>query len=443
MKIAFVSLGCDKNLVDSENMLGLIEKEGFEIISDETEADVLIVNTCAFIHDAKEESVNTIIELGEYKESGNCKSLIVCGCLSERYRQELIKLLPEVDAIVGTTNFYEIVNVIKDSLEGKDVDLTGDIDAPIMSDMPRLLTTSGHYAYLKIAEGCDNFCTYCIIPKLRGKFRSRNKEDILREAEELVKSGVKELILVAQDVTSYGTEMYEDYGLHNLVKDLCKIEELKWVRLLYCYPEKVTDELIEVIKTEDKVVKYIDMPIQHINNSVLKRMNRKTSKEQIENLINKLRKEVEGICIRTTLIVGFPGETQEQYEELASFAREFKLDRLGAFAYSREEDTPADKLDGHLEEEIKNERQEDVMMIQQDIAKELSDKMVGKEIEVVIEGKMADENVYIGRSYKDAPDVDGCVFIESEEEILTGEFAKVKVLSANDYDLIAEIVEFI
>jgi ribosomal protein S12 methylthiotransferase len=312
-----------------------------------------------------------------------------------------------------------------------------------MSDMPRLLTTSGHYAYLKIAEGCDNFCTYCIIPKLRGKFRSRNKEDILREAEELVKSGVKELILVAQDVTSYGTEMYEDYGLHNLVKDLCKIEELKWVRLLYCYPEKVTDELIEVIKTEDKVVKYIDMPIQHINNSVLKRMNRKTSKEQIENLINKLRKEVEGICIRTTLIVGFPGETQEQYEELASFAREFKLDRLGAFAYSREEDTPADKLDGHLEEEIKNERQEDVMMIQQDIAKELSDKMVGKEIEVVIEGKMADENVYIGRSYKDAPDVDGCVFIESEEEILTGEFAKVKVLSANDYDLIAEIVEFI
>jgi len=440
IKIAFVSLGCDKNLVDSENMLGLLEKEGFTITSNEEEADVLVVNTCAFIHDAKQESVDAIIEVGQYKETGNAKAIIVAGCLSERYREDLVELLPEIDSIIGTTNFYEIVRVVKETLEGKKLNLTGDIDAPIQEGVPRILTTAGHYAYVKIAEGCDNFCTYCIIPKLRGKFRSRTIEDIVREANELVEGGAKELILVAQDVTRYGVDMYGERSLVKLLEELVKIEDLKWVRLLYCYPEQVDDNLIQMIKKEDKIVKYIDMPIQHISDSVLKRMNRKTSKEYIENLINKLRKEIPDICIRTSLISGFPGETEEEHEELYNFVKEFKLDRLGVFTYSREEDTPADKLDGHMEEEIKEMRRDQIMALQHEISIENSKQMVGKEIEIIVEGKLYEDDVYIGRSYKDAPEVDGLVFIETDEELLTGELLKAKVILSKEYDLVVELI---
>lgn len=440
MNILFVSLGCDKNLVDTEVMLGMLAKKGHQMVDSETDADVIVVNTCCFIHDAKEESIQTILEMAEYKKSGSCKALIVTGCLAQRYRQEILDEIEEVDAVLGTTSYDKIVDAIEDALKGqRSLELT-DLDALPLVESKRLVTTGGHFAYLKIAEGCDKHCTYCIIPKIRGNFRSVPMERILKEAEELVAQGVKELILVAQETTLYGKDLYGEKTLPKLLKELCKISGLYWIRILYCYPEEITDELIQVIKEEDKICKYLDLPIQHASDDVLKRMGRRTSKAQLVDVIRKLRTEIPNIAIRTTLITGFPGETQEQHEELMEFIDEMEFDRLGVFTYSPEEDTAAARMDDQIEESVKEDRQADLMELQQEIAFELAEDMIGKEVLVMIEGKVADENVYVGRTYKDAPNVDGLIFVEADVELMSGDFARVRVTGALEYDLIGEII---
>lgn len=440
MNILFVSLGCDKNLVDTEVMLGMLAEKGHQMVDSETDADVIVVNTCCFIHDAKEESIQTILEMAEYKKSGSCKALIVTGCLAQRYRQEILDEIEEVDAVLGTTSYDKIVDAIEDALKGQRSLALTDIDALPLVDSKRLVTTGGHFAYLKIAEGCDKHCTYCIIPKIRGNFRSVPMERILKEAEELVAQGVKELILVAQETTLYGKDLYGEKTLPKLLKELCKISGLYWIRILYCYPEEITDELIQVIKEEDKICKYLDLPIQHASDDVLKRMGRRTSKAQLVDVIRKLRTEIPNIAIRTTLITGFPGETQEQHEELMEFIDEMEFDRLGVFTYSPEEDTAAARMDDHIEESVKEDRQADLMELQQEIAFELAEDMIGKEVLVMIEGKVADENVYVGRTYKDAPNVDGLIFVEADVELMSGDFARVRVTGALEYDLIGEII---
>lgn len=440
MNILFVSLGCDKNLVDTEVMLGMLAEKGHQMVDSETDADVIVVNTCCFIHDAKEESIQTILEMAEYKKSGSCKALIVTGCLAQRYRQEILDEIEEVDAVLGTTSYDKIVDAIEDALKGqRSLELT-DLDALPLVESKRLVTTGGHFAYLKIAEGCDKHCTYCIIPKIRGNFRSVPMERILKEAEELVAQGVKELILVAQETTLYGKDLYGEKTLPKLLKELCKISGLYWIRILYCYPEEITDELIQVIKEEDKICKYLDLPIQHASDDVLKRMGRRTSKAQLVDVIRKLRTEIPNIAIRTTLITGFPGETQEQHEELMEFIDEMEFDRLGVFTYSPEEDTAAARMDDQIEESVKEDRQADLMELQQEIAFELAEDMIGKEVLVMIEGKVADENVYVGRTYKDAPNVDGLIFVEADVELMSGDFARVRVTGALEYDLIGEII---
>ena len=440
MNILFVSLGCDKNLVDTEVMLGLLAKHGHQMVDSEDMADVIVVNTCCFIHDAKEESIQTILEMAEYKNRGTCKALIVTGCLAQRYKQEILDEIEEVDAVLGTTSYDKIVEAINEALEGhRSLELT-DIDALPEVEAERLVTTGGHFAYLKIAEGCDKHCTYCIIPKIRGNFRSVPMERLLKEAEGLVNQGVKELILVAQETTLYGKDLYGEKSLPKLLKELGKISGLRWIRILYCYPEEITDELIQVIKEEDKICKYLDLPIQHASNDILKRMGRRTSKEQLIEIVGKLRKEIPDIALRTTLITGFPGETQEQHEELMAFVGEMEFDRLGVFTYSPEEDTPAATFANQIDESVKEDRQADLMELQQEIAFDLAEDMIGREVLVMIEGKVADENVYVGRTYKDAPNVDGLIFVESEEELMSGDFAKVKVTGALEYDLIGEIV---
>lgn len=440
MNILFVSLGCDKNLVDTEVMLGMLAEKGHQMVDSETDADVIVVNTCCFIHDAKEESIQTILEMAEYKKSGSCKALIVTGCLAQRYRQEILDEIEEVDAVLGTTSYDKIVDAIEDALKGQRSLALTDIDALPLVDSKRLVTTGGHFAYLKIAEGCDKHCTYCIIPKIRGNFRSVPMERILKEAEELVAQGVKELILVAQETTLYGKDLYGEKTLPKLLKELCKISGLYWIRILYCYPEEITDELIQVIKEEDKICKYLDLPIQHASDDVLKRMGRRTSKAQLVDVIRKLRTEIPNIAIRTTLITGFPGETQEQHEELMEFIDEMEFDRLGVFTYSPEEDTAAARMDDQIEESVKEDRQADLMELQQEIAFELAEDMIGKEVLVMIEGKVADENVYVGRTYKDAPNVDGLIFVEADVELMSGDFARVRVTGALEYDLIGEII---
>lgn len=440
MNILFVSLGCDKNLVDTEVMLGLLAQKGHQMVDSEEMADVIVVNTCCFIHDAKEESIQTILEMAEYKKEGTLKALIVTGCLAQRYKQEILDEIEEVDAVLGTTSYDKIVDAIEEALKGKKSLEMEHIDALPMVDTKRLVTTGGHYAYLKIAEGCDKHCTYCIIPKIRGNFRSVPMERLLKEAEELAGQGVKELILVAQETTLYGKDIYGEKSLHILLKELCKISGLRWVRILYCYPEEIYDELIQVIKEEDKICKYLDLPIQHACDDVLKRMGRRTSKAQLIEIIEKLRREIPGIALRTTLITGFPGETEEQHEELMEFVDEMEFDRLGVFTYSPEEDTPAATMADQIEESVKEDRQAELMELQQEIAFELAEEMIGKEVLVMIEGKVADENAYVGRTYKDAPNVDGLIFIESEEELMSGNFARVKVTGALEYDLIGEII---
>ena len=440
MNILFVSLGCDKNLVDTEVMLGLLASRGHQMVDSEEIADVIVINTCCFIHDAKEESIQTILEMAEYKKAGSCKALIVTGCLAQRYKQEIIDEIEEVDAVLGTTSYDKIVEAIDEALAGHtSVEMT-DIDALPLVESKRLVTTGGHFAYLKIAEGCDKHCTYCIIPKIRGNFRSVPIERLLKEAEDLVAQGVKEIILVAQETTLYGKDLYGEKSLHKLLRELCKISGLRWIRILYCYPEEITDELIQVIKEEDKICNYLDLPIQHASDGILKRMGRRTSKEQLVEIIGKLRKEIPDIAIRTTLITGFPGETQEQHEELMEFVDEMEFDRLGVFTYSPEEDTPAAEMPDQIPEDVKEDRQAELMELQQEIAFDLAEEMIGLEVLVMIEGKVADENAYVGRTYKDAPNVDGLIFVESEEELMSGDFARVRITGALEYDLMGEII---
>ncbi len=440
MNVLFISLGCDKNLVDSEVMLGLLDAKGYRIVDDEQEADIIVINTCCFIHDAKEESIRTILEMAEYKKEGRLKALIVTGCLAQRYQQEILKEIPEVDAVVGTASYDRILRVIEEALAGDGRVELADVDVLPLVDEKRLLTTGGHYAYLKIAEGCDKHCTYCIIPKIRGNYRSVPMERLMKEAEELAEQGVKELILVAQETTLYGKDLYGERSLHRLLERLCKIGGIRWIRLLYCYPEEIYDELIQVIKKEKKICHYLDLPIQHASDEILKRMGRKTSREQLEKIIWKLREEIPDITLRTTLITGFPGETKEQHEELMEFIDEMEFDRLGVFTYSPEEDTPAADMPDQIPEEVKEERRAELMELQQEIAFDQAEEMTGREVLVMVEGKVVDEDAYVGRTYRDAPNVDGLIFIHTEEELMSGDFARVKVAGALEYDLIGELI---
>ena len=440
MKILFISLGCDKNLVDTEVMLGLLASRGYEMTDDKQAADIIIVNTCCFINDATEESINTILEMAELKKEGKVKALIVTGCLAERYKDEILEEIPEVDEVLGTTAYDKILDAVDAALEGNQEVILSDIDALPLPETKRLVTTGGHFAYLKIAEGCDKHCTYCIIPKVRGNYRSVPMERLVNEARELAEQGVKELILVAQETTLYGKDLYGEKSLHKLVRELCNISGIRWIRILYCYPEEITDELIQVMKEEPKVCHYLDLPIQHANDTILKRMGRRTTKQELVHIVEKLRSEIPDICLRTTLITGFPGETAEQHEELMQFVDEMEFDRLGVFTYSPEEDTPAAGMPEQIEEEVKEDRQAEIMELQQEIAFDKAEDMIGREVLVMIEGKVADENAYVGRTYRDAPNVDGLIFINTDEELLSGDFARVKVTGALDYDLIGELL---
>lgn len=441
MTIMFVSLGCDKNLVDSEVMLGLLSEKGYGFTDEEAEADVIIVNTCCFIGDAKEESVNTILQMAEWKKEGKLKALIVTGCLAERYRQEILEEIPEVDAVLGTTAYDQIVNVMEEALGGKQLLECRDLNRLVLSDARRILTTGGHYAHLKIAEGCDKHCTYCIIPKLRGSYRSVPMERLLKEAQELADQGVKELILVAQETTRYGVDLYGEKSLHRLLKELCKIKGIRWIRVQYCYPEEIYRELIETIKEESKICRYLDLPIQHASDPILKRMGRRTRSQDLREIIGTLRREIPDICLRTTLISGFPGETKEDHEELLAFVDEMEFDRLGVFAYSPEEGTKAADMEGQIPEEEKEERREEIMELQQEISFDKAQEMIGKELWCMVEGKVADESAYVARTYKDAPDVDGYLFIQTVRELMSGDFVKVRVTGAEEYDLIGEIAD--
>ena len=441
MKLLFVSLGCDKNLVDSEEMLGLLTRKGFEIVDDETQAEVIIINTCCFINDAKEESVNTILEMAEYKKTGSCKALIVTGCMAQRYKNEITEEVPEVDAVLGTTSYEDIYRAIQEAVDGKQFQEFKSIDYLPESLGRRVLTTGGHFGYLKIAEGCDKHCTYCIIPKLRGKFRSVPMERLLTQAREMAEEGVKELILVAQETTVYGTDIYGKKSLHILLKELCKISGIRWIRVLYCYPEEIYDELIQTMKEEKKICHYLDLPIQHASDRILKRMGRRTTRAELEDIVNKLRGEIPDIVLRTTLITGFPGETEEDHEELMEFVDEMEFDRLGVFTYSPEEDTPAAGMPDQIPEEIKEERRDEIMELQQEISYDKGTDRIGQELLVMIEGKVADESAYIGRTYGDAPKVDGYIFVQTGELLMTGDFAKVRVTGALEYDLIGVLAD--
>lgn len=440
MNILFISLGCDKNLVDSEVMLGLLDAKGYQIVDDETQADIIVINTCCFVHDAKEESIQTILEMAEYKTEGRLKALIVTGCLAQRYRQEIIDEIPEVDAVLGTTAYDKIVETVEEALAGVGHVELENVNALPLVDTKRLVTTGGHYAYMKIAEGCDKHCTYCIIPKLRGNYRSVPMERLIQEAKDLAEQGVKELILVAQETTLYGKDIYGEKSLHKLLRELCKVDGIRWIRILYCYPEEIDDNLIQVMKEEKKLCHYLDLPIQHANDEILKRMGRRTSKAQLEEIIGKLKREIPDITLRTTLITGFPGETEEQHEELKAFVDEMEFDRLGVFTYSPEEETPAAEMPDQIPEEVKEDRQAEIMELQQEIAFAQAEDMIGEEVLVMIEGKVADENAYVGRTYKDAPGVDGLIFINTDEELMSGDFARVKVTGAVEYDLIGELL---
>ena len=436
MKILFISLGCDKNLADSEEMLGLLTAGGHEITDDETQADAIVINTCCFIKDAKEESVETILEMAEYKKTGSCHALIVTGCMAQRYQKEIIEEVPEVDAVLGTTSYGDIVKALEEAVAGNHFEEFRDIDYLPDTGSKRVLTTGGHFGYLKIAEGCDKHCTYCIIPKLRGKFRSVPMERLIAQAEDMAEQGVKELILVAQETTVYGKDLYGKKSRHILLKKLCEIRGIRWIRILYCYPEEIYDELIETIRDEKKICHYLDIPIQHASDRILKRMGRRTSKQELIDIVGKLRKEIPDIVLRTTLITGFPGETEEDHEELKEFVDEMEFDRLGVFTYSPEENTPAAEMADQVPEEVKEERRDELMELQQEISYDRGQDRIGQELLVMIEGKVADESAYIGRTYGDAPKVDGYIFVQTGELLMTGDFAKVRVTGALEYDLI-------
>ncbi len=440
LKIALESLGCSKNLMDAEIMTGILKEKGYEFVEEFDEADIIIVNTCGFIRDAKQESIDTIVELSQLKEVGKLKYLIVTGCLAQRYADELLEEIPEIDAIVGTGNFMNISEII-DRLESeKNVTEIGNIEFAFDETLPRYVSTPEHMAYLKIGEGCSNHCTYCIIPKLRGKYRSRKIEDIVEEAKTLAAEGVKELVVIAQDTTRYGEDLYGEAKLAELLEELAGIEGIKWIRIMYSYPESITEKLIDVIAAHDNICSYFDMPIQHASNRILKRMNRRTSKEDIRSKVEMIRSKIPDAVIRTTVIVGFPGETEEDLEELIDFMKEIKFDRLGAFAYSREEDTPADRMDGHMDEEIKEERRDRVMMVQQAISEEINQKREDKVFEVLIEEEVED-GVYVGRTQGDAEEIDSVVYVNSDEELEIGSFVNVYITEAMEYDLIGDVVD--
>ncbi len=440
MKILFVSLGCDKNLVDSEMMLSLLQQNGYEVTNDENEADCVVVNTCCFIYDAKQESVDVILEMAELKKQNKIKALIVTGCLAQRYQSEIMEEIHEVDAVLGTQAIEEIVSALSKVLAGKAENCFPDINCAPYHRTKRVVTTGGHYAYLKIAEGCNKHCTYCIIPKIRGDYRSIPMEELIEEAKNLVlDAGVKELILVAQETTVYGVDLYGEKKLPQLLKELCEIDGLVWIRVLYCYPEEITEELIDVMAREEKICNYLDMPIQHASDSVLKRMGRHTTQEELKQLINHLRERIPDICLRTTLIAGFPGETDEDCEAVLDFVDQMEFDRLGVFPYSREEDTPAAEMPNQIKEKLKHDRCDCIMELQQSIAFEKAEAMIGKTLLAMVEGKLTEEDVYIARTYKDAPGVDGYLFINTARELMTGDFVTVKITGSNEYDLIGEI----
>ncbi len=440
MKIMFISLGCDKNLVDTEEMLGILGAEGYTFTNDENEADVIVINSCCFINDAKEESINTILEMAEYKKTGNLKALIVTGCLAQRYKDEIIKEIPEVDAIIGTSSYDKIADVVKEAIEGKISEEFLDLNRLPNIGTNRMVTTGGYYAHLKIAEGCDKHCTYCIIPKIRGKYRSVPMEQLVKQAEYLASVGVKELILVAQETTIYGVDLYGKKSLHVLLQELCKISGIKMIRIMYCYPEEIYDELIETIAMEKKICNYLDMPIQHCSDHILVRMGRRTTKAELIDIVNKLRKRIPDIILRTTLIAGFPGETEEHHQEMMEFVNEMEFDRLGVFTYSPEEGTPAAVMENQIDEEIKEDWRDEIMELQQEIAFDKSESMIGRELVAMIEGKIAGEPAYVGRTYMDAPGIDGSIFVNTGEELMSGDLVKVKVTGANEYDLIGEIL---
>lgn len=441
MKILFISLGCDKNLVDSEMMLGILGEKGYSFTDDENEADIVVVNTCCFINDAKEESINTLLQMADLKDQGSIKALVAAGCLAQRYQEEIQKEIPQVDAIVGTTAIDEIVTAVEEILHGQGHNHYKDINRSPLNNRKRVVTTGGHYAYLKIAEGCDKHCTYCIIPRVRGSYRSVPMENLLEEAHTLVREGVKEIILVAQETTLYGLDLYSKKSLPELLRKLARIEDLRWIRILYCYPEEITDELIRTISEETKICRYLDIPIQHASDSILKRMGRRTTQKQLRQVVDKLRTAIPDICLRTTLITGFPGETVEDHEELISFVDEMEFDRLGVFTYSQEEDTPAADMKDQIPEKTKEERQAELMELQQEIAFEKAENMVGRRLTVMVEGKVADEDVYVTRTYRDAPNVDGFLFLKTDRNLITGDFVDVEVTGANEYDLIGELLD--
>lgn len=439
MKILVVSLGCDKNLVDTEMMLGMLAEEGYSFTYDEQQAEIVIVNTCCFIGDAKEESINTLIEMGALKKTAKVKVLIAAGCLAQRYAAEIRKELPEVDAIVGTLAIDDIVRAVRETLSGQRNSYLADIDREPVAGKKRIVTTGGHYAYLKIAEGCDKRCSYCVIPKVRGCYRSVPMETLIAEAEDMAKGGVKELILVAQETTLYGKDLYGEKKLPELLRRLCGIPELYWIRLLYCYPEEITDELIEVMRTEKKICHYLDMPIQHASDAVLRRMGRRTNRADLTERIARLRRMIPDICIRTTLITGFPGETEEDHENMLSFVDEMEFDRLGVFPYSEEEGTVAAEMPDQIPEQVRNDRRDAVMELQQQIAFENAETMKGRILSAMIEGRVADENCYIARTYRDAPNVDGYLFLNTPRELMTGDFVRARITGACEYDLIGEL----
>lgn len=441
MKLLCISLGCDKNLVDTEMMLGLLNKDGYTFTDDEQEADVIVINTCCFISDAKEESVNTILEMAELKKTGNCKALIVTGCLAQRYKQEIIEEIPEVDGILGTSTYDEISNVLTQALGGRYTSCFHDLNTLPELETERVITTGGYYAFLKIAEGCDKRCTYCIIPSLRGNYRSVPMERLVREAVSLAEKGVKELILVAQETTLYGVDLYGEKSLPKLLKELCKISGIQWIRIQYCYPEEITEELIQTIREEEKICHYLDIPIQHASDTILKRMGRRTSQAQLRRKIARLRSEIPDIALRTTLISGFPGETVEDHETLMRFVDEMEFERLGVFAYSAEEDTPASSFEDQVPQELKEERRDEIMELQQEIAFDHSKGMIGRVLDVMIEGKVADEDAYVGRTYMDAPGVDGFIFINTGLDLMSGDYVKARVTGAMEYDLIGEMCD--
>lgn len=444
-KISFVSLGCDKNLIDSEIMLGLIDEEGYTITYDDSEADIIIINSCGFIMDANQEAIDKVLEMADYKRDGQCKALIVTGCMAQRYKDEIFEALPEVDAVVGTGDFESIGNVIKRLLDGeKQVELVTDKEHLLNPDnsYKRIITTTGGFSYLKIAEGCDNHCTYCTIPSLRGHYRSRTIDSLVKEAKILASKGVRELILIAQDTSLYGSDIYGKKSLPELLRKLSEIEDIKWLRILYCYPENITDELIDEMASNPKVLHYLDMPIQHSEDRILKLMGRRSTNAGLKEIIGKMREKMPDMCIRTTLITGFPSETEEEFKAQCNFIEEVKFDRLGVFTYSPEEGTPAARMDNQIDEDVKAERKDYLLQVQKSVSADICQKYVGKVLEVIVEGKIeGDDNVYCGRSYRDCYEIDGFVFFKSEDDLLAGDFYNIKITEAGDYDLIGERID--